>query len=507
MGGCASVRRGCVVFPFPSKRKVNNEDDKKKNDNGEGGRPRRKSRRRIIKRRVSSRKVETSDPSRLTDRAFSNPVFQGSMDGTWCDATSVLESERDDEFYSVYEDGSSVIDSHEYGSSIGLPSPRDLSRRDHRDNAGLPPDNAASNSTVDSTAAMNLPPKHPNSSSKLNDTHKEVNSATAEEVSSVSVVGDGRGVADHHCGILQNNCLPCLPSNVPTVEKKKSINSDTASSKKKSMRRLSFKWREEHVPTLFAPKGLSQRPLAGSTFPYCPVDKKISGCWSPIEPNTFKVRGRNYFRDKKKEPAPECVAFCPFGADIFLSERKIPHIARFVELPTFSSYDEVPAVLVVNVQVPLYPASILQGENDGEGMNLVMYFKLSESYSNELPLHLRENIMKLINDEVERVKGFPLDTIAPFRERLKILGRLANVNELQLGATEKKLVNAYNEKPVLSRPQHEFYLGENYFEIDLDMHRFSYISRKGFETFHNRLKYCVLDFGLTIQVNFSNWAP
>ncbi|CAI0455778.1 unnamed protein product [Linum tenue] len=204
-------------------------------------------------------------------------------------------------------------------------------------------------------------------------------------------------------------------------------------------------------------------------------------------------------RDKKKEPAPECVAFHPFAADIFLSERKIPHIARYVELPTLSAYDEVPAVLVVNVQVPLYPASILHGESDGEGMNLVMYFKLSESYSKELPTHFRENIMKLINDEVERVKGFPLDTIAPFRERLKILGRLANVNDLQLSATEKKLMNAYNEKPVLSRPQHEFYLGENYFEIDLDMHRFSYISRKGFETFNNRLKYCIMDFGLTIQ--------
>jgi hypothetical protein len=43
-------------------------------------------------------------------------------------------------------------------------------------------------------------------------------------------------------------------------------------------------------------------------------------------------------------------------------------------------------------QVPLYPASLFQNETDGEGMSFVLYFRLSDGYSKELPPSFIESI-------------------------------------------------------------------------------------------------------------------
>ncbi|XP_074577220.1 uncharacterized protein LOC141833635 [Curcuma longa] len=478
-----------------------------------GGRSRsadgpRRRRRRTIRRRAASRKsMETIDEAVGFEgddpMAFSNPAFQvmttaGSVEEAWFDTFSVIDSDEED-FKSIPDDilshgieGEAIVSPKAFrDDNLGVTGPYDLCIISMDQQKGQKPGEQSLMNSV--------------SNPKSFVSHEDLSVISMEE----NVCGEEESVLNN-CGILPNNCLPCLVVAASTVEKRKALSSSPPNSAKKASLKLSFKRKsgEAHATsTQFSTKAILEKPLAGSQVQFCALEKKMLDSWSPIEPNTFRVRGEHYLRDKKKDLASNCALYSPFGVDVYFCQQKINHIARYVQLPIVNSLGKLPPLLVVNVQVPLYPATIFQSESDGEGMSFVLYFRLSEGYSKELPSHFLENVRRLIDDEVERCRGFPMDSVVPFRERLKILGRVANVEDLPLSTAQRKLMHAYNEKPVLSRPQHEFYLGKNYFEIDIDMHRFSYIARKGFETFIDRLKLCILDIGLTIQGNMPEDLP
>eukprot|EP00899_Mesostigma_viride_P003164 jgi/Mesvir1/12849/Mv05879-RA.2 len=250
------------------------------------------------------------------------------------------------------------------------------------------------------------------------------------------------------------------------------------------------------------------RPVAGATLALCSLAALQPGSVAETD-YSFSVRGGNYFRDKKKisSMAP---GYKLLGADIFTAGKKISHIAPHLQLPEVppsvaAAAGSLPPLLVINIQMPSYEPSLFGRADDGDGCSLVFYYVLSEDFvaQKDSPEFKLAQRFLSPSDESHKSK----EGRSKVRDQLKIVARLVNSDELEMSSTERNLIYMYNEKPVLSRPQHAFFEGEGYLEIDVDVHRFSYVAVKGLYSFKDRMSQVCMDLGFVIQGNDKSELP
>lgn len=324
-------------------------------------------------------------------------------------------------------------------------------------------------------------PPHPSITSDATYTEDE---SDVSEDSSLDLVGSGTGFLPSVAA-----ASPKRPSS-PTASK-------AESPRKASLPRIEKVPSQSFQQTKFRGLVNGAKVKAGDSVKMCPPAPAaiITGCWTQISGTRFQVRqGPNYRKTKLKAPSDESLLDL-VAIDIYRSPAKIDNIASIIDLGELKPKHSVLDLFVVNCQVPSYqPSNPLWGEKqgNGDGFNFVCYFAIPP----EIREQMNENGPS--NQAVRLLKTFMQDN-SLLRDRFKAIGIVVNPQEQKLGRTERHLLETYNGQPILTRPQHRFYKGEGYFEVDVDAHEFNFVARKGLVGVSEHFRNMVVDFGYVIE--------
>eukprot|EP00993_Chasmostoma_nieuportense_P003282 NODE_400_length_2293_cov_88.446445_g371_i0.p1 GENE.NODE_400_length_2293_cov_88.446445_g371_i0~~NODE_400_length_2293_cov_88.446445_g371_i0.p1 ORF type:complete len:737 (-),score=153.65 NODE_400_length_2293_cov_88.446445_g371_i0:45-2255(-) len=266
--------------------------------------------------------------------------------------------------------------------------------------------------------------------------------------------------------------------------------------------------------TLLQQRGGEMQSVARNPDPACrpasPSVKPMAGCslrqqepdaptvphrWDLTDVTAFEVRvGPDYRKNKLK--APSAPALCEVKAvDLYNTQQKLTEVYHKVELPPGEGH-----WVIVNLMLPSYAPGMWQKVWDGPGYSLIVYMLV--------PAETVEQMKVATSGPLELLRRFlGGDEMDLIYDRFKMIGKLINPEDVGLYSTERGLVTKYNAKPVLTRPQHQIYQGPNYTEIDVDVHIFGLIARKGLNGLLPRFHTMVLDIVFVIEAETNEELP
>lgn len=99
------------------------------------------------------------------------------------------------------------------------------------------------------------------------------------------------------------------------------------------------------------------------------------------------------------------------------------------------------------------------------------------------------------------------ETDPDLRLRFKCISRIVNLESAGIGNPAKKLIQTYNGTPFLIRTTSTFHYGQSYFEVDVDVHRFSYLARLGLSGVRERIKDVIFDLAFVVEGHTDDELP
>ena len=228
--------------------------------------------------------------------------------------------------------------------------------------------------------------------------------------------------------------------------------------------------------------------------------------WAQPTAPSFNLRGRTYMNDRVKVRSPtECLYEC-IGADVFRGTKRLEHLARGLQLPqaperpTHPRLAHLPPFLVCAWTFPDGQAVLFgkQSPMTPSGM-LVQYMQLNEEVALR---HVESGQIDLLNNLIKEPENpSAIGRRTEGRDRLKAIPKMYAPEKVKkmFSLPEWRLISSYNGKPVLTRPQHKFFRGPNYLEVDIDIYEFAYLARKSLEMFRTRVAKVTMDMAFTIE--------